>query len=97
MIKMMKIKAKRISDSFLSLLDFSNFCVNIHDKVNCEEENCKYQVYSELLLARNDKCELGNFFFSHSELYQDVFLSFENLFLSEEYFFQCLKKLIKKQ
>ena len=97
----MEVKAKRISDSFFSLLDFSNFCANIHYKVNCDEENCEYQVYWELLrnfLARNDKCELEKKnFFSHSELYRDVFLSFENLFRNKKYSFQCLEKLLKKQ
>ena len=51
------------------LLGFSNFCVNIHDKIKCNEEKCEYKKYSTLskkFLAQNDKCEQEkkNFFFS---------------------------------
>lgn len=39
----MEVKAKRICDNFFVLLNFSNFCVKIHEKVKCKEENCEYQ------------------------------------------------------
>ena len=64
----MEVKAKRISENLFVLLSFSNFCVNIHDKIKCNEEKCEYKKYSNLskkFLAQNDKCEQEkkNFFF----------------------------------
>ena len=65
----MEVKAKRISENLFVLLGFSNFCVNIHDKIKCKEEKCEYEKYSDLskkFLAQNDKCEQEkkDFFFS---------------------------------
>lgn len=45
----MEVKVKRIFENLFVPLDFSNFCVNIHANIECNEEKCEYQKYSNLL------------------------------------------------
>ena len=72
----MEVKVKRIFENLFVPLDFSNFCVNIHANIECNEEKCEYQKYSNLLktfLALNNKCEQKKKeVFSHCELYKEI-------------------------
>lgn len=56
----MEAKSRRIASNFLKLLDFSNFCSNIHNKTICDVDTCEYEKLATGLknfLVRNDKCE----------------------------------------
>lgn len=56
----MEAKSRRIASNFLKLLDFSNFCSDIHDKVKCDVDTFEYEKFATGLrkcLAWNDKCE----------------------------------------
>ena len=99
----MEAKARGISSSFFLLLDFLNFCSNVHDRILSNkkyEEGYKFEKYLSSLknfLNRNDKCkqEKMNFFISHCIIYKDVLLVYKNLFLNKENTFHCLEKIIK--
>ena len=75
------VKARRISNDFFRIVDFSNFCSNINDmildKKECEK-GCEYEKYAaelKKILMRNDKSEQDKteFFLSFCQVYKDVF------------------------
>lgn len=72
------------------LLDFSNFRVNIHDRIKCKEEKCEYQNMLRNFLIRNNVSKKIIFFFLIVNIYSDVFSLLENVILNKEYSFQCI-------
>ena len=76
----MEAKSRRIASHFLKLLDFWNFCSNIHDKIKCDVDTCEYEKSATGLksfLAWNASVHNKKLiYFSFCQIYADAFLSY---------------------